>query len=247
MHPHVHAEAMPDKAALILATTGETIRYADLEARANRLAHAFRDMGLANGDAVALVCDNRPEYLDIYWAAQRSGLILVPVSARLKPDEIAYIANDSLTRLLILSDALAETAQGLEAIRETMPGVAEIATIGPVPSFTDLLARAATLPATRIADERIGGRMTYSSGTTGRPKGIRYAPAEGSPVQPNPGAALFGRLYGLDAETVYLSPAPLYHSAPLGITAGIQALGGTVVLMPKFEPEAFLATVERWK
>ena len=241
MHPNAHAETTPDKAALILSTTGETVSYRDLQARADRMAHAFRRLGLANGDTMALIGDNRPEFLDVYWAAQRSGLVLVPVSSRLKPDEIAYIVNDSTTKLALFGDTLAETARGLAAIRAEMPGLAEIATLGPVDGFPDLLALAAAEPAGRIADARIGGCMTYSSGTTGRPKGIRYAPADGPPEQPNPGAMLFGQLYTLGPDTIYLSPAPLYHSAPLGMTAAVQALGGTVVLMPKFDPEQFLA------
>ena len=245
MHPRLHAESRPDHPALIFSSTGETIGYGALEDRANRGAQAVRALGLANGDAMAIVCDNRPDYLDVYWAAQRAGIVMVPVSTRLKPEEIAYIVNDSGTRLLLVSSA--ETAQGLEAIRATMPGLAAIVTIGATEGFSEWRALCAAQPPAPVADERIGGRMTYSSGTTGRPKGIRYAPESGSPIQANPGAQLFGRLYGLGEDSVYLSPAPLYHSAPLGFTAGVQALGGTVVLMPRFEPEDFLAAIARWR
>ncbi|PXA82859.1 acyl-CoA synthetase [Nostoc sp. 3335mG] len=245
MHPRLYAESKPDHPALIFSGSGETIGYGALEDRANRAAQAFRALGLANGDAVAIVCENRPEYLDVYWAAQRAGIVMVPVSTRLKPEEIAYIVNDSGTRLVLASSA--ETARGLDAIRQTMPGLTAIATIGAVDGLPEWGALCAAQPASPVADEQVGGRMTYSSGTTGRPKGIRYAPESGSPIQPNVGAQLFGKLYGLGEDTVYLSPAPLYHSAPLGFTAGVQALGGTVVLMPKFEPEAFLAAIERWR
>ena len=245
MHPRLYVESKPDHPALILSSTGETIGYAALEARANQGAQAFRALGLGNGDTIAFVCDNRLEYLVVYWAAQRAGLVLVPVSTRLKPDEIAYIINDSGTRLLLCS--IAETALGLDAIRAAMPGLEAIVTIGAVGGLPEWVALCSPEPSSRIPDEQIGGRMTYSSGTTGRPKGIRYAPAGGSPIQPNPGAQLFGKLYDLDESTIYLSPAPLYHSAPLGFTASITALGGTVVLMPKFDPEAFLAAIERWR
>ncbi|TVV76752.1 acyl-CoA synthetase [Sphingomonas solaris] len=247
MHPRILAGESPDKAALILSDSGETVTFAEMEARANRAAHALRALGLANGDTVALICDNRAEYLDIYWTAQRAGLILVPVSTRLTPDEIAYIVRDSETKVVLIAAALAQTAHGLEAIRATMPTLRDIVAIGAIeglPQWADLCAGQ---PSSPIGDERIGGRMGYSSGTTGRPKGIRYAPVDGSPIQPNPAAQLFGRLYGIDGDTVYLSPAPLYHLAPLGFTTAVQALGGTVVLMPKFDPEAFLAAIERWR
>ncbi|AIT79797.1 acyl-CoA synthetase [Novosphingobium pentaromativorans] len=245
MHPQIHAEEAAGKNALVFTATGDSISYAELERRANRFAHGLRSLGMASGDTIAIVCDNRPEYLDLYWAAQRAGLVLVPVSSRLKPDEIAYIVNDSAAKTVVVGDTLAATARGLRAIEAQMPGLAALVTLGPVEGFRDLAEIAAHLPGTRIADEGAGGRMTYSSGTTGRPKGIRFPPPGGSPIVPNPAAQMFSRYYGFNRETVYLSPAPLYHSAPLAATTGVQALGGCVVLMPKFEPEAFLAAIER--
>lgn len=228
-----------------MAATGETVTYADLEARANRGAHALRQLGLRAGDTVALACDNRPEFFDLYWAAQRSGLTLVPLSTRLKADEIAYIVNDSGAKLLLIAESLASIALELAAAQSTMPQLANILAIGTVDCLSDWGAVCAAQPATPIADETNGGRMVYSSGTTGRPKGIRHPPTGTDPVQPNPAAALFGKLYPLNRDTVYLSPAPLYHSAPLGFTTAVQSLGGKVVVMTKFEPEQFLQEVER--
>ena len=247
MHPRLHAATEPDKAALIMAGDGETVTYADLEQRANQGAHAFRQLGLNSGDAVAIACDNRLEFFDIYWAAQRAGLILVMLSARLKTDEIAYIVQDSSASLVLISGALAETARNVAANHGAMPELQTILTIGPVDDLPDWLALCAAQPGTPIADEEIGGRMVYSSGTTGRPKGLKFASATGSPVQANPAAMMFSRHYGLDDETIYLCPAPLYHSAPMGMTSGIQSLGGTAVIMDKFDPEAFLQAIERWK
>jgi long-chain acyl-CoA synthetase len=246
MHPRFHAQSQPDKPAIIMAATGQCITYAELERRANQAAHALRGLGLANGDAIAIACDNRPEFFDIYWAAQRAGLILVLLSARLKTDEIAFIVNDSAAKVLLISDVMADTARKAAANRSAMAGVSQIVTIGPVDDLADWAALCADRPGTPIADEEIGGRMVYSSGTTGKPKGIRFASATGSPLQPNPGAVMFERLYGLGSDTIYLSPAPLYHSAPMGMTAGIQAVGGTAIVMAKFEPEAFLAAIERY-
>jgi len=247
MHPRVHAQSHPEGPALIIAESGETVTFGELEARANRGAHALRSLGLGIGDTLAFVCDNRPEFFDVFWAAQRSGVYFVPVSTRLKAEEIAYIVNDSGAGLLLMSDVLAGMARELEAKRETMPGLAAIATIGAVDEFADWNAICAAQPETPIEDEQVGGRMVYSSGTTGKPKGIRFPAESGSPIQPNPAAAMFGKFYGMDEHTVYLSPAPLYHASPMGFTTAVQSLGGAAVVMRKFDPEAFLAAIERWK
>ncbi len=247
MHPRLHAESNPDKLALILAASGESVTYVQLEDRANRGAHALRALGLNNGDALAIACDNRLEFFDIYWAAQRAGLILVLLAARLKLDEIAYIVNDGGAKAVLISDAMAGTARDVVANRAAMPGLAQIVTIGAVDDLPDWKALCATQPETPMADEQIGGRMVYSSGTTGRPKGLKFASATGSPVQTNMAAAMFGKHYNFDADTVYLSPAPLYHSAPMGMTSAMQSIGATAVAMDKFDPEAFLAAIERYK
>ena len=252
MHPRLHAENQPDKPALIMAASGEALRYADLDTRANQGAQALRRLGLATGDALAIACDNRLAFFEIYWAAQRAGLMLVLLSARLTPDEIRYIINDSGAKLLLVADTMAGTAHEIAETRiaqnrQAMPALAHIATIGAVEGLPDWQALCDDAPAMPIDDEQLGGRMVYSSGTTGKPKGIRFAPAAGTPVQPNPAALLFSRLYGLGGDTVYLSPAPLYHSAPMGMTACLQSLGGTAVVMAKFDPEGFLAAIERWR
>jgi len=247
MHPRLYAESRPGHPALIMASTGETVTYAELEARANRGAHVMRRLGLGNGDAVALTCDNRLAFFEVYWATQRAGLIMVLLSSRLKRDEIAYIVNDSGAKALLGADKLVGTLRDVVAHRGEMPGLGEIVSIGAVDDLREWHALGAAEPATPIADEAIGGRMVYSSGTTGRPKGLKFASATGSPLQPNPGASLFARFYGFDESTVYLCPAPLYHAAPMGMTAGIQCVGGTAVVMEKFEPEVFLQAIERWK
>ncbi len=221
--------------------------YADLERRANRAAQAFRALGLVRGDTVAMACENRAEFLEIYWATQRSGLTLVPLSTRLKTSEIAYIVTDSGSKLLLITADMADTARELAAMRADIAGLEQIVAIGPIDDLPEWTALCAAQPDGPIAEESIGGRMVYSSGTTGQPKGIRFPLAEGSPVQPSPAAQLIGGLYKLGPDTVYLSPAPLYHSAPMGFTTSVQSLGGTVVLMPKFNPELFLKAVEQWR
>lgn len=247
MHPRIHAQDRPGHPALIDASNGQVVSYGELEQRANRAAHALRELGAAAGSAVILLCDNRPEFFDIFWSAQRSGVLLVPTSTRLTPGEVEYIVNDSGASLVLVSDRLPELAHGLEARRAEMPGLDTIATIGPVADFADWNAVASSQSASPIPNESAGGRMAYSSGTTGRPKGIRPSPAEGPVIQPHALAHLFIPLYGLDAQTVYLSPAPLYHSAPMGWTTAVQSSGGTVVMMDKFQPQAFLAAVEQYR
>ncbi len=247
MHPRIHADTHPDKPALIMAKSGEILTYGELEARANRGAQALRALGLQNGDAMAIACDNRAEFFDIYWTAQRSGLVLVLLSARLKTDEISYIINDSAAKAVLISDALANTARDVIEARAAMPGLEKIITIGPVDSLLDWNALCAAHPGTPIPDEEIGGRMVYSSGTTGRPKGLKFASATGTPIQTNPAAAMFARHYAFDQNTVYLSPAPLYHSAPMGMTSAMQSIGATAIVLEKFDPEEFLKTIERYK
>ena len=220
MHPRIHAASQPDALALIMSGSGETVSYAELESRANRGAHAFRALGVQVGDTVAMACENRPEFFDLFWATQRAGITLVPMSTRLKADEIAYIVEDSGARVLLISDYLNETALELTRGRADMQGLEVILAIGGIeglPGWGELCARQ---PDTPIADEANGSRMAYSSGTTGRPKGVRNTqPVSGSdPIQPLGAALLFGKLYPFGADTIYLSPAPLYHAAPMGFT-----------------------------
>ena len=247
MHPRLHANTQGSATALVFTPDAKGISYAALDAEANRYAHALRTIGARSGDTIALVCNNRPEYLFLYWAAQRTGLMLVPVPAGLLEREIAYILNDSGASFAIFSDALSDTAQKFVGIEDEVASLRQIVSLGKTDGLDDLAALAATMPDTPIADEAPGGRMIYSSGTTGRPKGIAFPPRDGPVIQPNPAALLFASRYAFGPESIYLSPAPLYHAAPLGMTSAIQSLGGTVVLMPGFEPEGFLAAIERWK
>ena len=154
--------------------------------------------------------------------------------------------NDCAAKVVLISDAMAATARDCLANRGAMPGVTHIVSIGPVDDLPDWRTLCAGEAPSPIDDEAIGGRMVYSSGTTGRPKGLKFASATGNPIQPNPGATLFDRFYDLGKDCIYLSPAPLYHAAPMGITAGIQAVGGTAVVMQKFDPEAFLRAIEQY-
>lgn len=244
MHPKVHAAATPDKPALIVAETGETISFADLDRRSNRVAQLFRARGLATGDTVAFFCENIPDYFDLTWGAQRAGLFFVCISSKLTAPEAAYIVADSGARLVVASAGLAYVAEGLAPL---IPDVARLMIGGNVPGWERWEPALAAMPATPIDDERAGVDMLYSSGTTGRPKGVRVALPEAADVAaPTVLGMLAQHLYRIGPETIYLSPAPLYHAAPLRWSMTVQRLGGTVVMMAHFDPLAALAAIERY-
>jgi long-chain acyl-CoA synthetase len=247
MHPAVHAERFPKSLAVVVAGSGEQRTYAQLEAASNRAAQLFRRLGLKAGDTVALLLENSIGYLEICWAAQRAGLYLTPIAVHLRPDEIRYIVNDSGSCLLITSASVAPAAALLEGAElQRMPGLIAAYSVGaPLANARDWNAALASCPAERIADESAGQVLPYSSGTTGRPKGVKQALTGGPAVADSPLARLYMQLYHADRDSIFLSPGPLYHIAPLAFCMSVHRVGGTVVLMEKFDAEPFLAAVEQ--
>ena len=244
MHPSVIAVNTPDKPAIIMAGSGDAVSYAQLDARSNQGAQLFRKMGLQRGDVVALLLDNVSTYFEIVWAAQRAGLYYVCISTRLVADEVGFILGDSDAKILIagtgLAADIATQANGL--------GVT-LFTLGPPEHVAarDFLAERAAMPSTPITDESPGSDMLYSSGTTGRPKGIKR-PLPDGPLAETTGLTEMGReLYGIDDNTLFLSPAPLYHAAPLRWCMSVQKLGGTVIIMAKFDAQQALALIEKYR
>jgi long-chain acyl-CoA synthetase len=244
MHPSVFAQTTPDKPAYVMASTGQVVTYRELNDRSNQGAQLFRSLGLSVGDGVAIMMENHPIYYEVLWAAQRSGLRYTAISSRLTAGEVEYIVKDSGAKAFVVSRYMAPVA--LE-VAETLSGVALFMTdepVGPFHGFEDARAR---FPATPVADETPGGAMLYSSGTTGRPKGVKRALAGGSLLDSD-GLTQWAREgYGMDPDTVYLSPAPLYHAAPLGWSMNVQRLGGTVILMEKFDAEDCLKFIEQYR
>ena len=245
MHPIQHAAARPDHPAVIMADTGDTVSFGEMDAAANRFAHLLRARGLQPEDAFAVLLENRPEFFTLIWGSQRAGTMLVPISTRLTAPEISYILKDSDAQLLITSPKFADV---LPDIRKACPDLAILQLDGAADeSFEDALA---AQPPEPIADQRAGMVMLYSSGTTGRPKGIRPAPPEDpdpQAVNPLMGLAIMGAGMPTDGSMVYLSPAPLYHAAPIGWCSTVHRLGGTVVMMAKFDPEAALQAIESYR
>ncbi len=246
MHPRAHAQTNPDKPVIVMVGSGRTATFGELEQRANRTAHFFRHLGLKTGDVIAILMDNMPEYFELAWGAQRAGLYYVCVSTKLTGSELAYILEDSGAKALFISPGLA--AAGLAALEEPAPkaaGVKGFSVGGPIAGLGDYVAARDRFPDTPIADEAAGTDMLYSSGTTGRPKGVRVALSGLAIDAPNPLMALTQALYGLGPESRYLTPAPLYHAAPLRWTMTLQRFGATTFIMEKFDPEGYLAAVEK--
>ncbi|MEU2105546.1 acyl-CoA synthetase [Nocardia sp. NPDC019255] len=247
MYPGAHVDRFPDKPAVVVAESGEALTYRELEENSVRLARHLRDAGLRNGDHVALLSGNDPKIYEVYWAALRTGLYITAVNRHLSPSEISYIVDDCGARALIVSAGLADAAE--QIVPET-PGVEiRLAFGGHVPGYKSYEEAIAASSPEPLPDQPRGADMLYSSGTTGRPKGIKQ-PLPDRQVGDAPGdtyTAIFGPLYGFDTETVYLSPAPLYHAAPLRFGGVVHALGGTLVIMEKFDAEQALAAIERYR
>lgn len=242
MYPGVHAASTPDKAALIMGSSGEVVTYAELDQRSNQLARLWRDHGLGPGDHVAIFSENNARFLEVMWAALRSGLYITTVNSYLSAEEVAYILEDSGSRSLVTTTAKADVAA--EALRDA-PNVTLPLLIGDADArFEPYVDAISTMPTGRLDEEPAGEMMLYSSGTTGRPKGIKR-PLSGNTIDEGMMiAALLGGVFGMDADTVYLSPAPLYHSAPIGFNLGVQSLGGTTVVMEKYDPVDALRLIE---
>ncbi len=228
-----------------MATTGEVITYAQLDAEANRLSHVFRAAGLQPGDHMALCMENHPRFLSMIWGAHYAGLYYTAMSSRLTTEEMAYILEDCGAQAFVTTSYKAEQAADLVA---QMPGVKlRLMIDGAVDGYDSYEAAIEAAPAAPLDEERVEGQdMLYSSGTTGRPKGVKI-PLPGTSLGDHPDSvtALGQMLFGTSADTMYLSPAPLYHAAPLRFCRGVHRLGGTVLVMEHFDPEQYLQLVER--
>ena len=226
-----------------MAESGRGLTYAELDENSARLAAALHRMGLRKGDVIAMVSDNAPEAFEIYWAAIRSGLYITAVNWHLAAQEAAYIVRDSGAQVVIASAGVRELA---EQLLDLVPGLQHWYSFGGAItgylSYGELLAAAEP----RLTDQPRGSEMLYSSGTTGRPKGIK---PHLLPIQVDeagdPLVGLLAHAFKISSDDVYLSPAPIYHTAPLKWCSGVQALGGTVVLMERFDAEKALAAIQK--
>lgn len=243
MHPGELAAKHPDKPAYIIAETGETVtfkQYDDLSMQASQL---FRKLGLNRGDHIAILLENHPAMLQICLAAQRSGIHFTAISYRLQEEEVDYIVNDCQAKVFITSKSRQSVVEKLSLAHLEKAFMCD----GVIAGFESWEEAIAAMPAEKISDESIGASMLYSSGTTGRPKGVLKPLPEGEFGADDGAPNLFALLYGVTEESIYLSPAPLYHAAPLAFVTGMLAQGNTCVIMQHFEAEAALATIEKYK
>ena len=242
MFPGAHAATTPDAIAIVMNESGERVTYAELDAMANRISRVFHDAGLRPGDHVAFCVENRLEFLPLAWGAHYAGLYYTAISTRLTAEETAYIVNDSGSRALVVSPYVGDVGVSIAA---DTPGVElRLSLGGPIDGHTSLEDAMAAVSADPLEDRVEGQDMLYSSGTTGRPKGVK-APLPGLPLgSPPPLFMLVAGLFGANAETVYLSPAPLYHAAPLRFCMQIHRAGGQVVVMERFDAVAALRAIE---
>jgi long-chain acyl-CoA synthetase len=246
MYTGKHANLRPLQPAFIMANSGESVSYAELEARTNRLAHLFRSRGMKRLDHYAIYMENNSRYLEACGAGEKTGLYFTCVNCYLTADELAYIVNNSESRILITSVAKLDIAR--EALKQC-PKV-ELCIVadgkGESERIVGLSEVTAQLPKTPIENPSIGTAMLYSSGTTGRPKGILRPLPEQSPAQQLPLFDFLQKLWQYREGMIYLSPAPLYHSAPQAAVNLTIRMGGTVIIMENFDPQRYLELVEKW-
>jgi long-chain acyl-CoA synthetase len=234
--------------AFIMAGSGEVVTYAEFDARTNRLAHLLRAQGLKRLDHYAVFMENNGRYLESCGAGERAGLYYTCVNSYLTPDELAYILQNSESQLLITSAGKREVAaQALQSCPRIKLCLVVGGGAGEGGLFADFERSVAGLPAAPIADEWLGTPMLYSSGTTGRPKGILRPLPENPPSQPLPLFDFLVKLWRYRERMIYLSPAPLYHSAPQAAVGLTIRCGGTAVIMERFDAEAYLALVEKYR
>ena len=246
MYTGKQAHLRPLQPAFIMANSGEAVSYAELEARSNRLAHLLRNRGMKRLDHYAIYMENNSRYLEACGAGERAGLYFTCVNSYLTGSELAYIVDNSESRILITSLAKLEVAR--EALKQCPRVELCIVVDGEGESERIIGLREATrgLPKTPIPDECLGTAMLYSSGTTGRPKGILRPLPEQPPTQQLPIFDFLQKLWQYREGMIYLSPAPLYHSAPQAAVNLAIRMGATVIIMESFDPERYLELVEQW-
>ena len=244
MYPGAFVDTQPDKPAIIMASTGAVTTYAELDAAANRLSRVLRAAGVEPGDHVAFCMENHPRYLEVAWGCHYAGAVYTAASSRLTSGELSYILRDCGAKVVITSKAKAD--QAAEIVPATPDVSMRLMLDGTIDLHESYEAAVDGQSAEPLTERIAGMDMLYSSGTTGLPKGVTRAfLAEPLESTPNPVLALLQLLFSGDDSTVYLSPAPLYHAAPLRFCLSVHALGGTVIVMEHFDGEQFLDLIER--
>jgi long-chain acyl-CoA synthetase len=243
MYPGTYAKTTPDKPAVIMASSGRVVTYRELNDESMRLACAFREAGFTVGDRVVILLDNDPRFLTVCWAARRIGLYYVPLNWHLTTKEMAYVINNCQAKGLITNASFPEIAVEL---RRDCPSVQlAIAMDEQVHGFADFDQLVGRFADADLEDEVEGDDLIYTSGTTGLPKGGLKPLRLRHPSETKIRSLLVAREFGFGQSTVYLTPgAPLYHAAPLRFSVSVTQLGGTNILMEKFDPVMALAAID---
>jgi len=232
---------MPDRPAVIMGGAGSTVTYGELDNGSHKLASYLSANGIVKGDHIGIMMSNSEDYLTVCWAAQRLGLIYTPINWHLAPAETAYILENCDAKALIVSE---HAHPAVEIISGSLHRIRVGLTTGTSFGIFRNLSRIAG----RIDDSDFGHQeghmMFYSSGTTGRPKGIVRKQSEIVWGHFSPHDMYLKNTYGLDQNTVYLVPAPLYHAAALVWSMNVLRGGGTVIVMEKFDPLEALKLIE---
>jgi long-chain acyl-CoA synthetase len=244
MYPGTVAKKDPNRRAVVMGSSGQVVTYGELNAGSLRLARLLRDTGLRPGDHFAIMVENHQRYCEVVWAALRSGFYVTAINSHLTAGEAGFIVDDCDAKVLVTSAALADAA---DAMREQTPKVRRRLMLdGAIPGYEPYDQATSGYSADPLDGEQRGTVMLYSSGTTGRPKGVKFPLPVGEASLGEAEIAAHNRdLYGFREGMVYLNPAPLYHAAPLRVSLAVQSLGGTVVIMERFDAENALRLIER--
>ncbi|MEP7202076.1 MAG: acyl-CoA synthetase [Ilumatobacteraceae bacterium] len=247
MYPGAFVDSQPDKPALVMAGSGFTQTFAELDAAANRLSRLLCAVGIEPGDHVAICMENHDRYFEVVWGCHYAGAVYTACSSRLTSSELRYVVNDCGAKVFITSKYKAgQAAEIIDDIPDVSVRLMLDGTIDGYDSYEQAVADHPPEP--REGDRVAGMDMLYSSGTTGRPKGVTR-PFTPLPLETTPGsvAPILQLLFGGTSDSVYLSPAPFYHAAPLRFSMAAQALGATVVAMEHFDAEQFLSLINRFQ
>src|SRR5579863_6667837 len=246
--PDDQADQAPDSPAVIVPASGQRISYRTMVDQSKRLANVLRARGLRPGDHVAILMTNVPEYFEVVWAARRAGYYYTAVNWHLTPGEVRYLLENSESKALLISADLADVADQAAADLPRLTLRLLVGAAAARPGWDDYAAAVAAAGTTPLGPELEGQAMLYSSGTTGRPKGIVHTKIDLSRRFGDvAGDILWVNRYGLDPSTVTLNVGPLYHAAPLVSAMSTHRHGGTVVLPPKFDAEQALQAIERYR
>ncbi len=243
-YPGTIATIDPQRRAVVMGGSGHVVSYGDLNDGSIRLVRLLRETGLAPGDHFAVMMENHERYCEVVWAAMRSGLYVTAINSHLTASEAAFIVDDCEAKVLVTSAARADVARAM--VTETPRVRRRLMLDGEIAGHESYEAATSGYSTDPLDDEQRGTVMLYSSGTTGRPKGVKFPLPTGEASLGEAEIAAHNQaLYGFRDGMVYLSPAPLYHAAPLRVTLAVQSLGGTVVVMERFDPEQALRLIER--